>query len=221
MPDEKAQKQTKSRKKAQDKVPEHIVFPDNYWIFAADLSLKRPGFCRIHVHKTEGSTVEFTKVNCMSVDNKTDTKKTHGQLLDEIFYAMGDFKPHLREGEGVVDKIFYVREHAFNARGSMKEMGIFEVVGVTNFWAYQHGESQWHEIYPVQIKKLITGNGKASKEEVAEGLKKYLPDLQFKNDDESDATAVAIAWLIQHGELKQIESEEQNEESNNDKGNTP
>lgn len=221
MPGEKAKTTSKPRKKTQKKAQEHISFPNDYWVFAADLSLKRPGFCRIHVSKTEGSPPELTNVRCASVDNKLDKEKCHGQLLDEIFYGMGEFKPRVREGEGILDKIFYVREHAFNARGSMNEMGIFEVVGIANFWAYQHGEAQWNEIYPVQVKKIITGNAKAQKEEVASSLEKYLPYMRYNNDDESDAAAVAVAWLIQNGELKQIESEKRNEETNSDKGNTP
>ena len=63
---------------------------------------------------------------------------------------------------------------------------------------------EWYSIYPVTIKKLITGNGRAMKEEVAECLEKYIGKQDYKCDDESDAAAVAISWLIQQGQIKEI-----------------
>ena len=46
------------------------------------------------------------------------------------------------------------------------------------------------------MKKLLTGSGKASKEEVAEALESYVDCQTYESDDESDALAVGIAWLI-------------------------
>ena len=68
-----------------------------------------------------------------------------------------------------------------------------------------HPPVEWNSIYPVTIKKLIAGSGKAEKSEVAEALERYIGKQEYKCDDESDAAAVAIAWLIQQG---QIESKE-------------
>jgi crossover junction endodeoxyribonuclease RuvC len=47
---------------------------------------------------------------------------------------------------------------------------------------------------PLTIKKKITGNGRASKEEVVEGLRNYFQDssLSFETDHESDAVAIAL-----------------------------
>ena len=57
------------------------------------------------------------------------------------------------------------------------------------------------EITPTQVKKAVTGKGKAEKDEVEQGVRKRLklPDNYiFSNNsggDASDATAVAIAWI--------------------------
>ena len=196
-------KPVKTKKVRQAKSTKKVEFPNKYWIVSADFSLRRPGFFSMHVTRNEDGSVELTKIKSACVDNKTDKLKSHGEILDEIFYALGDFKPHIRYGEGAYDPIFYVREHAFNARGAMSEMGIFEVVGVSNFWAYQHGKAEWHEIYPVTVKKLITGNAKAQKSQVENCVVKYYtPDHTYQNDDESDAAAIAFAWLIQNGQIK-------------------
>ncbi|MEV2911322.1 crossover junction endodeoxyribonuclease RuvC, partial [Paenibacillus larvae] len=55
---------------------------------------------------------------------------------------------------------------------------------------------------PSTVKRLVTGSGRAEKEDVAEEVRKLLglpSDYEFASDDESDACAVALAWLIQNG----------------------
>ena len=47
-----------------------------------------------------------------------------------------------------------------------------------------------------EVKKLLTGSGKASKDEVAAALEKYIVKQDYATDDESDAVAIGIAWLI-------------------------
>ena len=80
-------------------------------------------------------------------------------------------------------------------------MGIYKVVGIMDWFLYRLS-LDWSEIYPVTVKKCITGSGKATKEEVAKALDKWLPNMQYATDDESDAAAVAISFLIQQGVLK-------------------
>lgn len=61
-----------------------------------------------------------------------------------------------------------------------------------------------HEVKPVlaptTIKKLVAGNGKAEKKDVAEGVRKYLrlpPDYKWRAGyDDADACAVILAYLL-------------------------
>lgn len=72
----------------------------------------------------------------------------------------------------------------FKARGAMESA----LVGYTV-----------EEISPNEVKKLITSYGFASKEDVAEQVKIALNLAQdFNSDDESDATAVALAGYIKN-----------------------
>ena len=52
---------------------------------------------------------------------------------------------------------------------------------------------------------MITGSGKANKQDVADSLERYVGKVQYGTDDESDAVAVGIAWLIGEGYLKILE----------------
>ncbi|RCX22913.1 crossover junction endodeoxyribonuclease RuvC [Fontibacillus phaseoli] len=61
---------------------------------------------------------------------------------------------------------------------------------------------------PTTVKKLVTGNGKAEKTEVAEAVRKWLrlsPDYKFRvGYDDSDALAVCLAYLIRENLIDDI-----------------
>lgn len=54
------------------------------------------------------------------------------------------------------------------------------------------------EISPAAVKKLLTGTGKATKNEVSSALEKYVGKQNYVFDDMSDAVAVGVAWLLQN-----------------------
>lgn len=56
------------------------------------------------------------------------------------------------------------------------------------------------------IKKLLTGSGKASKEEVAAALEEYVGQQNYAVSDESDAAAAGVAFLIQTGQIEILHS---------------
>ncbi|TWM32265.1 Crossover junction endodeoxyribonuclease RuvC [Bacillus licheniformis] len=49
------------------------------------------------------------------------------------------------------------------------------------------------------MKKAITGNGKASKDELAKSLYRWVGYADYKTDDESDAVGVGVAFAMQKG----------------------
>jgi Holliday junction resolvasome RuvABC endonuclease subunit len=59
------------------------------------------------------------------------------------------------------------------------------------------------EIYPIQVKKIITGHGNASKEEVMEAVVREMgivPEYYLKNDNITDAIAISIVERTRQGE---------------------
>ena len=176
-----------------DKKTETIEFPESYKVLGADLSLKRPSFCIMSVKKNEEST-EITDVNFITVDNKADKKKTHGQLLEEINAAFMKAYP-------LNEEVFAVRENEIMKVKVPSERSLSKVVGIMDWSLWALFGKEWYSIYPMTVKKLITGSGKATKEEVAAGLEYFIGKKEYRFDDESDAAAVAIAWLIQQGQI--------------------
>ena len=181
------------------KTTELLTLPSRFWLVSADLSLRRPGFCRMLVTQQENGPPLIEQILLRSVDNKTATK-THGELLDDILRAVSELFP---DTEKTDIPTFFVREKAINSRAAMSEIGVFKVVGVTDWVLWRIGQT-WHEIYPVSVKKLVTGSGKADKEAVAQAVQKLLGGVSFNNDDESDAAAVALAFLIEQKVMPEV-----------------
>lgn len=167
---------------------EELLGKEYFDILAADLSLYRPAWAVIRRFK-DGSIQLVGKV---LVDNSKNTKKIKGQILSEIEEHLSDH---------TVD--VYVRERGLS-RFNAEVQALFRVVGISDLVAWRSSHDAFFELAPASVKKLITGNGKASKEQVASCLETYIGNQDYLSDDESDACAVGIAWLIDNGFLEPL-----------------
>ena len=183
---------------AAQKNKEKQCFPPVYRMFCADLSLKRPGFCKFVVEQTENGQ-EITNFETMSVDNKAKTKD-HGELLDDILRALSNFLPDDDQ------PTYFVKEKAALSSHSFAMIGMAKVCGLADWLIWRLGSS-WNDVAPMSIKKILTGSGKAEKSAVAAAQKTYIGEHEYTCDDESDAAAAGVAWLIQNGQFK-VNSEE-------------
>lgn len=120
----------------------------------------------------------------------------HGELLSGLHSHL----VQLSESADV-----FVREKGFS-RFARETQALYKVVGVADLAAWHAKNEAYHEIAPSMIKKLLTGNGKASKEEVASALEQYVGKLEYAVTDESDAVAAGVAWLIQTNQLQILHS---------------
>ncbi|MFB5568633.1 crossover junction endodeoxyribonuclease RuvC [Bacillus cereus] len=135
---------------------------------------------------------------------KTNPKQRHGQRLNQIAQEL---RSTLKEYEPF-DTI--VREKGFS-RFAATTQALFKVVGVSDLVL-----RDYHivELSPTTIKKIMTGSGKAGKEEVELAVRDVLglgEDYIFISDDESDACAVILAYLLENGILEGKEPKESGE----------
>ena len=119
--------------------------------------------------------------------NNRGAKKCHGEILTDIYTLLSELS---------ADVMVFVREKGFS-RFPHETQALFKVMGVADLTAWQAHGCKYHELAPAAVKKLLTGNGKATKQEVANALARYVGEQIFATDDESDAVAVGIAWLKQ------------------------
>lgn len=154
-------------------------------ILALDLSLTAPGFCVLEI---TGKGVNLIEV----IHIKTDSKQTRGERLQHIEFALTKFVNKHKPFD-------YVVREDFQSPNSYTNKTTYSVWGVSDLVLARFGYTFDDEINPKSVKKIITGSGKAEKSEVAESVRKLLnlkPTFQFQKDDESDACAIGLAYLL-------------------------
>lgn len=96
-----------------------------------------------------------------------------------------------------------VREEALDRQGGPQHSRTIEVlhkvVGVVDLYAWALGNRVFEEVHPKTVKKLVANDQLAEKNVVAAALEQFVGKYDYACDDESDAVAVGIAWLIQKG----------------------
>ena len=72
---------------------------------------------------------------------------------------------------------------------------MWKVAGIVNMLFYEVAQVYYS---PNEVKAALV-NGKASKEEVANKIIEIYPEVNFKNNDESDSFAIVVTHLIKTG----------------------
>lgn len=104
---------------------------------------------------------------------------------------------YIKANDGAV----IVREKALDviSRSAKTVEVIHKVVGVTDLYAWWLTQSEFEEIPVKTIKAFVANNKDADKEQVAVALDQFVGKHEYACDDESDAVAVGIAYLIGAG----------------------
>ena len=101
---------------------------------------------------------------------------------------------------GTTDAAIFAREKALLSHYSDADR-LLRVAGVADIALWQMRHVGWHDLAPSSVKKITTGAGTATKNYVAKCLRPYVGDQVYETDDESDAVAVGIAFLLREGYL--------------------
>lgn len=163
-------------------------------ILALDIS-GSPGFAVVEVKTLKGGP----RVSLLHVTHaKTDASNT-----DSERYSYIEAKTvQVVHEYGPFDAV--VREHftkGGNKRSTQIVFGAWAAVD-SALGRYGYAISADNEITPSAVKLAAAGNGKADKAEVEAGVRRILKlpaDFAFATDDESDAVAIAIAYLKREG----------------------
>lgn len=155
--------------------------------------MRRPGFAVLRYDEV-AKTVIIEKLS--NVDNKK-SRKSHGEMLSEVFDELFCTVTYASElSKRFKCDLVLVRERGFS-RFAAETQALYKTIGIADYIAWKSG-LPFSELSPMTIKKLVTGNAKAKKDEVASALDHYVGKRLYDCDDESDAVAVGIAWLIEH-----------------------
>lgn len=106
-----------------------------------------------------------------------------------------------------------VREKALDKTGGIRGSRVIEVlhkvVGVADYLAWRSRRDFFDEINPKTIKKIVANDPNAEKDVVMNSLAQFVGEYNYECDDESDAVAAGIAWLINQGMIDSPYHEEE------------
>lgn len=93
-----------------------------------------------------------------------------------------------------------VKERSFSNFRITATQQIFKVNGVWEHMTFLADQEDFTELTPSEVKKYVTGNGKAKKPEVTKAVNEYF-DLNLKavDNDIADAIAVGLAHCMKEG----------------------
>jgi crossover junction endodeoxyribonuclease RuvC len=154
------------------------------FVLGLDVSMNSTGWAVLGV---KGQAVRLVDSGII----KANTKQPHGKRLRnqrETFKKIIEkYRPN------------YVAREAGFSRHIKATQTLFKAYGVADeFFA----EDDLVEYAAATIKKVVTGKGRATKEEVESAIRVLLnlPDsFEFKSDDESDAVAIALTLIRDKG----------------------
>jgi len=145
------------------------------------------GFAVIDV---DGNYVRLREVNVLRMKRE----RTHYEKLKEIFEGIEAIIKKFKPDELAIEAPFFGK----NVQ-SMLKLGRAQGVAITVALAHN---LPVFEYSPRKIKQSITGNGNASKEQVAAILSQLLKfDAKFLMLDATDALGVAVCHHFQHKEF--------------------
>lgn len=97
---------------------------------------------------------------------------------------------------------FVFENYSYGSPGRLDDLA--ECCSLLKYYLCVHDKS-FDVIAPMTVKKYVGGSGKSDKEQVKEGLSRFLTnynELEFNTLDESDSAAIAIAYLMASAEAE-------------------
>lgn len=158
-------------------------------LLALDLSLSSTGYA---VMQWDSKKQKATVLTVGHIDNKRQGRASwsHGKKLLNIYLQLSELFQQYQIAR-------VVREQGFS-RFNKATQALFRVVGLVDYIVEIEIQQSITEYSVTTVKKAITGNGKADKQEVAVKIQDYLTkETEFAVDDESDAVAVGICHYLQ------------------------
>lgn len=171
-------------------------------VLAFDISMTSPGAAVIEVKAGKARITAMSSI-------RQDVKRGHGLRADIIESWATLF---LAENVGKTGFDICLRED-FNGRTSAQNYPVFAAwSGIERACEkFDVSFDKWTEPgkraslgpTPSKVKLIVAGKGSADKDEVADGVRRWTGyEGAFDNDDQSDAAAIGLAYLIREGAIK-------------------
>ena len=146
------------------------------YIYALDLSLSNTGVC---IFDLEGNPIDVFSIS-------TSPKFGHPERLKIIADILLEKRKIYPTNTIVLESGFF--------RFNKSTQAIYKVIGLVSYLFYNCNQTYYP---PSSVKKIISGNGEMSKEGIRKIVSKKFPELNFENDDQSDACAIGVCFFME------------------------
>jgi crossover junction endodeoxyribonuclease RuvC len=147
-------------------------------IFAIDPALNKTGYAAIKI--MPDNSVKYLESDIINASKESCLTAKLSLISNNILFLLNKIRPdQIAIEESFVNKNPATSLKLGHARGAI----------ITSILQYSN---KIYEYSPTQIKKTITGNGRADKEQVKKMVKFLLPKAEMQHYDESDAIAIAF-----------------------------
>lgn len=151
------------------------------YVYGLDISLSHTG---VTVFDLQGNPVKTMSIPTTSKMEHKDRLKT---IADVLLKLREQYETHL-----------IVFESGFS-RHAASTQAIFKTLGMIQ---YLFNDCEQFCFAPSSIKKIITKNGRAEKEEVQRHVLERFPHMVFEDQDQSDSCAAGMAYFITNNIIK-------------------
>jgi crossover junction endodeoxyribonuclease RuvC len=142
-------------------------------VIGLDMSLVHTGWA----HRTEYDSISSSVIK---PKNLRGVERLH-YIADQVEFLLG--------GRTESDTLIVIEGYSFGSRGR-STVSLGELGGITRLCLHKLG-FKYLEVAPKQLKKFITGNGNASKEEMIKEVNSKM-GLELTDDNEADAVALTM-----------------------------
>ncbi|APP15617.1 hypothetical protein BS467_07660 [Bacillus altitudinis] len=164
-------------------------------ILALDISTN-PGFAVLEVKRLKsGPRINLVHVTSVSTSSQSPDSHRYSYIEAATTMVLHEYGPF--------DVV--VREHFTGGRNKRATQTVFGAWAVIDTALGKYGYKVDEEIPPTTVKRDVTGKGSATKDEVEAGVRRILAlpdDFTFRTDDESDAVAIGLSYLVREGVIE-------------------
>lgn len=167
---------------------------DIIYFLAIDPSISSTGISVLSMNDDNKFLLHYKTSLIPKTNKETDRtrfKKKYA-LYDMFSFCLDHIQHNLR-----IDLSFAIFEdYSYGSIGHLAHLG--ELNGIYKLELAKR-KIEFDVIAPSSIKKIVTGSGKATKDEVAKKLPQFVLNydhFKFNNNDETDSVAVGVAYAI-------------------------
>lgn len=166
-------------------------------LIGIDQGIANFGFAVLDIDETSSKIDENSVKILGSGLIKTHSKDPLGRRLITIRTKMESLIKEYQPSMLGCEKLFY-NAPTGGRNKSLAMMHVNMATGMLHILSVENG-MMIGEYPPTTVKKMITGNGRASKEEISQSIEKYLTK-QVKSEHEVDAVAIGITAFLKQRE---------------------